>query len=263
MQNPDTIDLRFWQHLPYRLAMRYWKVSLLHDGRTAREWHVRAEVLTVGSHGSNTVRLPPPVDAFALRLEDIPDTDTVQVGSFLLRIEDETRLRKALVNRAQKRFEEAELHVAAELPREANSPARILVAAFTLAGLTHIAATFLGSQSSSEEPRTARQVVQMVARAVEPAPEPSYSTSYAPMAKAAASPVSEILSVAPASQEAPRMIALVPTGTFHGLHQNPSPDGFYLPSWESDLESSPDRRWTSQPPEHYQAPWPDAPVPPH
>lgn len=243
--------------------MRYWKVSLLHDGRTAREWHVRAEVLTVGSHGSNTVRLPPPVEAFALRLEDLPSTETVQVGSFLLKIEDETRLRNTLVNRAQRRFEQAELQVAAELPREAHSPARILVAAFTLAGLTHLTASFLGSQSSSEEPRAVRQMVQMVSHLAAPAPEPSYTASYASLSKPAQAPVSEILSVAPSSEEAPRMIALVPSGTLHGLHQNSSVDGFCVPSLESVLAATPDQRWTSQPPERYQAPWPDAPVPPH
>jgi len=48
--------------------MRYWKVSLVHEGRTAREWHLRTETLTVGSNGANAVRLPPPVEPFALRL---------------------------------------------------------------------------------------------------------------------------------------------------------------------------------------------------
>lgn len=243
--------------------MRYWKVSLLHDGRTAREWHVRAEVLTVGSHGSNTVRLPPPVEAFALRLEDVPTSDTVQVGSYLLKIEDETRLRNTLVNRAQRRFEQAELQVAADLPREAHSPARILVAAFAMAGLTHLTASLLGSQSSNEEPRAVRQVVQMVSHLATPAPEPSYAASYASLSKPAGAPVSEILSVAPSSEEAPRLTALVPTGTLHGLHQNSSIDGFYLPNMEHNLDGVLDRGWTSQPPEHYQAPWPDAPVPPH
>ncbi|QQS06331.1 MAG: hypothetical protein IPK50_05405 [Fibrobacterota bacterium] len=243
--------------------MRYWKVSLLHQGRTAREWHVRAEVLTVGSHGSNTVRLPPPVEAFALRLEDLPETPTVQVGDFLLKIEDETRLRNTLVNRAQQRFDQAELMVAAELPREAHSPARILITAFTLAGLTHLTATFLGSQSASEEPRAARQVVQQVSHFAAPAPEPSYSATYASLSKSAHQPVSEILSVAASPDESPRMIALVPSGTFHGLHQNSSPDGFAVPSLESVLAAAPDERWTSHPPERYQAPWPDAPVPPH
>lgn len=244
--------------------MRYWKVSLLHQGRTAREWHVRAEVLTVGSHGSNTVRLPPPVAAFALRLENLPETPTVQIGDFLLKIEDETKLRKALVSRAQERFDQAELLVAAEMPREAHSPARILITACTLAGLTHLAATFLGSQSSSsEDHRVAIHMVHQASNPTSPALEPSYSVSYKSLSKSAPQPVSEILSVAGSPDESPRMIALVPTGTFHGLHQNPSQDGFSLPSLESILDVAPDERWTSQPPERYQAPWPDAPVPPH
>ncbi|MBK8804998.1 MAG: hypothetical protein IPN71_23585 [Fibrobacteres bacterium] len=239
--------------------MRYWKVSLLHQGRTAREWHVRAEVLTVGSHGSNTVRLPPPVEAFALRFEDLPETPTVQIGDFLLKIEDETRLRKALVNRAQQRFDQADLLVAAELPREAHSPARILITAFTLAGLTHLTATFLGSQSSSEEPRATRHAIQRVSHLSAATSEPSYSS----LSKSAQAPVSEILSVVHSPDESPLMIALVPTGTFHSMHQNPSSDGFAVPSLESVLAAAPDERWTSQPPERYQAPWPDAPVPPH
>ena len=107
--------------------MKYWKVSLLREGRCARQWHVRTEVLTVGSHGSNKVRLPPPVDAFALQISELSEAETHEVGPFTLLIEDETHQRNELWSVAKVRVEEA-VSAAAVAPREAPVPIRVAIA---------------------------------------------------------------------------------------------------------------------------------------
>lgn len=238
--------------------MRYWKVSLLHEGRTAREWHVGAEVLTVGSHGSNKVRLPPPVAPFALRMDDLTGPVEVQVESFLLRIEDETTVRESLWNRAQQRLEQVEMASEVIPPLEQQSPARILVAALAMAGLTQLAAHYVGSQAGSSEHRSSASIVREIRDGATSLVEPSYEYS----TTAAATPDQPRVGTH-GSREHFHLASLVPSGTFHELHQNPSSDGFWIEGSLPVSGNGATALWSSTPPERYQAPWPDAPVPPH
>jgi len=131
--------------------MRHWTVSLLRDGRTAREWHVWAETLTVGSHGAAKVRLPVPVEAWALRLTELAEPQEFDVGEFHLRIADTTTERTSLWERAQIRIETAASH-AQEVPATSDShpgALRTAVAALCLAGITHWAAERLAPDHES------------------------------------------------------------------------------------------------------------------
>lgn len=122
--------------------MRHWTVSLLRDGRTSREWHVWAETLTIGSHGAAKVRLPLPVEPWALRLTELAEPSTFELAEFTVRVADTTLERTTLWERAQVRIETA-AHAKEVL--SASEPAqpstlRTAFAALCLAGITHLTA---------------------------------------------------------------------------------------------------------------------------
>ena len=227
--------------------MRYWKVSLLRDGRTAREWHVHAEVLTVGSNGANAVRLPPPVEPFALRLESAPEPADHEVGPYLLRVEDETLRRERLWSQAQERIEQVSL-VCCEPAREAHSPARLALAAFALVGITNLAANLLVDDHRESSRAIRSRSVQT-------------STPANPVAFSADSAQHPLLVAAPAAS--PRMAAIAPAPLLDGQGAAPGSAVFAILAALAFLPRAGGRIWSSAPPPRYRAPWPDAPIPPH
>jgi len=254
--------------------MKYWKVSLLREGRCARQWHVRAEVLTVGSHGSNKVRLPPPVEAFALQISELGDTETHEIGPFTLLIEDETHQRNQLWTVAQIRVEEA-VSAAAVAPREAPVPVRVAIATFTLLGLTNLAGSLIMDRRPHvlrEYDRTHPAVASMprTGRAVE-LPSPNFDARKAPQA-------SPTVSVAAPSRTASMLFSTavpgpaVATSIVMVSQNSPVPAAPSGQSWDGVMmayapglpeASGRPSQWLSSTPARYRAPWPDAPVPPH
>lgn len=138
--------------------MRHWTVSLVREGSVAREWHVWADVLTVGSHGAAKVRLPLPAEPWALRIAELPEPAEFQVAEFHLRIADTTAERSNLWERAQVRIESARERAEREAdPPVATGPSTLqtTVTALCLAGLTHWfagVAAHDGSESSDLHP---------------------------------------------------------------------------------------------------------------
>ena len=256
--------------------MKYWKVSLLHEGRTAREWHVRAEVLTVGSHGSNKVRLPPPVDAFALQFTELPEATTFEVGPYTLLVEDETHQRNAMWTDARSRVQEA-VSAASVAPRETPVPVRAAIAACTLLGLTNLVASLvvdgrLGVLRAYERPRS-EMVAMAAAKTQVEAPAPRFekaddAKSPTRMAVDVAAPTknASLLFASPvAKRQADRSIVAITRGVqIPAAPTSPSWDGAMLASasGELDLNAIPGERLASVP-ARYRAPWPDAPIPPH
>lgn len=229
--------------------MRYWKVSLLREGRTAREWHVHSEALSIGSNGANSIRLPPPVEAFALRLETLSDPEIHEIGPYLLRVEDETDERSRLWTQAQERIEQAREAVA-EVPRESPTTTRIALAACALVGLTNIAASLLvdGRPQALREFQQAR-----VAAGSMQVPHPGYAPSGANRS---------ILVVAAPSASQAHLTALGPSVPLESASSPSSELSVALASLDlSGLAAG--GIWSSSPPSRYRAPWPDSPVPPH
>lgn len=148
--------------------MKHWTVSLLHEGSVAREWHVWAETLTVGSHGAAKVRLPLPAEPWALRISELPEPQTFQVAEFTLRISDTTAERTRLWERAQVRIEVARLRAECE-PEDSvptgPSTLHTAVTALCLAGLTH----WLGELLADRDPQALElQAVTSLAVAARP-----------------------------------------------------------------------------------------------
>lgn len=251
--------------------MKYWKVSLLQDGRCARQWHVRAEVLTVGSHGSNKVRLPPPVGAFALQISRLSEALTSEVGPFTLVIEDETHQRNELWSVARTHVENA-VSAASAAPREAPIPIRVAIATFTLLGLTNLAGSFLvdGRPKVLRDYERDHAVKTLMVRTGSPesAAGPSYQTP-----KSAGSMVTTTATLdfpprlAPTAplREAMRPVAVVgQIPTFPGSASGSSWEGGLLASGIGMSDPTAIlAHWFASTPERYRAPWPDAPVPPH
>ncbi len=256
--------------------MKYWKVSLLHEGRTAREWHVRAEVLTVGSHGSNKVRLPPPVEAFALQFSELPEATTFEVGPYTLVVEDETHQRNAMWTDARSRVQEA-VSAASVAPRETPVPVRAAIAACTLLGLTNLVASLvvdgrLGVLRTYERPRS-EMVAMAVAKTPVEAPAPRFekaddAKSPARMVVDVAAPTrnASLLFASPvAKRQGERsIVAFTRSVQIPATPASQTWDGAMLASasGELDLNSMPGE-WLASVPQRYRAPWPDAPVPPH
>ncbi len=256
--------------------MKYWKVSLLHEGRTAREWHVRTEVLTVGSHGSNKVRLPPPVEAFALQFTELAEPTTFEVGPYTLQVEDETLQRHLMWTDARSRVQEA-VSAASVAPRETPVPVRAAIAACTLLGLTNLVASLvvdgrLGVLRAYERPQS--EMVAIVAtKAPVEAPAPRFehvadAASPVRMTVEVAGPTrnASLLFASPvANRQADRsIVAITRSVQIPAAPTSPSWDGAMLASAsvEPDMNAIPSE-WLASVPVRYRAPWPDAPVPPH
>lgn len=153
--------------------MRHWTVSLLRDGHTSRQWHVWSDVLTVGSHGAAKVRLPLPVEPWALRLTELAEPSDFQVGEYLLHIQDTTTERATLWERAQVRMD--------TVARQTNPPQRpdlhptpwgTAVLALCLAGLTHWTAERFAS-SPADDQSSSRPSVSSAASAGITAAQPA------------------------------------------------------------------------------------------
>lgn len=156
--------------------MRHWTVSLLRDGHTSRQWHVWSDVLTVGSHGAAKVRLPLPVEPWALRLSELPEATDFQVGEFLLRIQDTTTERANLWERAQVRMENVSRQPdTLRWPDLHPTPWGTAVLALCLAGLTHWTAEQFASTPAQDQDASRQSVQQL-------APAPSFSQPAAPFA---------------------------------------------------------------------------------
>lgn len=154
--------------------MRHWTVSLLRDGRTSRQWHVWSDVLTVGSHGAAKVRLPLPVEPWALRLTELAEPSQFQVGEYLLLIQDTTTERATLWERAQVRMD--------TVARQTNPHARpdlhptpwgTAILALCLAGLTHWTAEQFASTQTADETSPRQTVQQPGPSSAIAAPQPS------------------------------------------------------------------------------------------
>jgi len=248
--------------------MKYWKVSLLRDGRCARQWHVRADILTVGSHGSNKVRLPPPVESFALQVSELSAAQICEVGPFTLVVEDETHERSELWTEARMRVNDA-VSAASAAPREAPVPIRAAIAAFTLIGLTNLVGSLVvdGKPHVLREYERNRAAMLAIAHpaATVQASTPRYEASAA-VASTTPHGHADLLAVSLASASGgSRVVALV-GGSTSQTGSNPGS------SWDGGLMSHGDgipdpmavpSAWLASTPERYRAPWPDAPVPPH
>lgn len=161
--------------------MRHWTVSLLRDGHTSRQWHVWSDVLTVGSHGAAKVRLPLPVEPWALRLTELAEASQFQVGEYLLHIQDTTTERTSLWERAQVRMD--------AVARQPNPNARpdlhptpwgTAVLALCLAGLTHWTAEQFASTHSADEASSRPTVQQAGPTSAIAAPQPAAPFAAAP-----------------------------------------------------------------------------------
>jgi len=128
--------------------MRHWTVSLIREGGVAREWHVWADTLTVGSHGAAKVRLPQPVEPWALRISELPEPQVFQLAEFTLRVADTTAERAQLWERAQVRIETARARIERESEAETApvgpSTLHTAITALALAGVTHWLAELAG-----------------------------------------------------------------------------------------------------------------------
>lgn len=153
--------------------MRHWTVSLVREGSVTRQWHVWAETLTIGSHGAAKVRLPLPVEPWALCLSELPAPQTFQLAEYTLQVSDTTSERARLWEGAQVRIEHARVRV--ERERETTVPTgpstlQTAVTALCLAGLTHWLATALAEPESERlEPRPAG--IELLALPVLSAPQ--------------------------------------------------------------------------------------------
>lgn len=235
------------------MRMKYWKASLLREGRTAREWHVRADALTIGSHGSNLVRLPPPVAAFALRITEVAEPAIHEIEGFLLRIEDESAARESLWAKAQERLEHS-ASSASNAPLETPAPARIALAALTLMGITN----FAGSLLVDGRPQALREFERIEAN--------SFVERTGQVAVAAYRSSSDPGLENASPSDGPKvghLLSYGATAVASAKGGAPGWDGVILAGGPDRLFPATDERFTSSPPERYQAPWPDSPVPPH
>jgi len=229
--------------------MRYWKISMVLEGRVVRQWHVRAAVLCIGSNGANEVRLPPPVAPFALRLESIAAAEEHELGPYHLRIEDETSERETLWSGAQQRLEQAVI-AARELPPESPSGARIALVACTLLGLTNLAA----SLAMDDAPKALRDFQQArCAIAAAQAAKPGY----------AARPEVRPVMASPVQASVARMACVAPAVPLDGAGTQSRHSAFALVAQLGLSGPEIDASWSSFPPSRYRAPWPDAPSSPH
>lgn len=155
--------------------MRHWTVSLVRDGSVSRQWHVWAETLTIGSHGAAKVRLPLPVEPWALRLSELPEPQTFQLAEFTVQVADTTSERSRLWESAQVRIERARIR--AEREGEASVPTgpstfKTAVTGLCLAGFTHWLADILADRHDDRDvPRTTSAVLlQLPSQAVPESP---------------------------------------------------------------------------------------------
>lgn len=113
--------------------MRHWKITLMRDGRSQRQWHLRGESVTVGALPTCQVRLPrpaPDVLAEVKGAQSIPQE--FQWNDAVILIEDVTCTADSLLRQAKVR-------ISAEPEREAwtgqNSPATLMAMLLVIAAV--------------------------------------------------------------------------------------------------------------------------------
>ncbi|MCB9497310.1 MAG: hypothetical protein H6686_10545 [Fibrobacteria bacterium] len=245
--------------------MRHWTVSLLREGRISREWHVWAETLTVGSHGAAKVRLPLPVEPWALRISELPTAELFEVGEFTLRIADTTHERSRLWERAQIRIESARKQTESTSQARATLPGpfRTAIAALCLAGITQWTAESLSNPDS--EPLRVAPSIQVV-----DAPEIQPQAPFVHVADAPARetlPTSGIHSVSRASAPPSVLAAISTSRSGNGPTLVASPDGHSIGALTSEPytlgASSPGTSWTISDPVRFSSLDQPPPEPPH
>jgi hypothetical protein len=242
--------------------MKHWTVKMLHKGTVSREWHVWAEALTIGSHGAAKVRLPLPVEAWALRLTELTETQTFQIGEFSLQIADTTSERTRLWERAQIRIETQQKVAtrSVEIATVTPSTLRTAITALCLAGITQwVADTFADRTAPESHP----SLPEISWTAPASAPVAPYATVSAPAAAESGALIAVASAKAPTSvrlavvsSPAPQQVSHLTSSQGSGLYAlDPAsglpPTAVALASWPSSGAVSWDSR--DQPP----------PAPPH
>jgi len=244
--------------------MKHWTVKMLREGTVSREWHVWAEALTVGSHGAAKVRLPPPVEAWALRLTELREAETFQIGEFTLLIADTTAERSRLWERAQIRIETEQKAAdrRIEIPTVAPSTLRTTIAALVLAGITQWVAESMADRSAPESSPSTPDISWTAPEATPVAPYAAAPTAPSATGQdkldagiaSAKAPASVRLAIV--ASPTPQQVGHIPSGHGSGLYAlDPFADlpqtSLALASWPSSGAVSWDSR--DQPP----------PEPPH
>jgi len=246
--------------------MKHWTVSLVCEGRVAREWHVWAETLTVGSHGAAKVRLPLPAEPWALRISELPEPRMFQVAEFTLRIADTTAERARLWERAQIRIETA--LVRAEREAEAAAPIgpstlQTAVTALCLAGFTHWLADMLVVGDSTDH-----ELQAVIALAVASPPPATPQAPFASCDSVVAPVDAGVLVAGIAASKAPTAIrtAIVSVPVAHPEHaSHGSGGGLFAHASDTDLPRTALvlAHWPDHGPETWESLDQPPPEPPH
>lgn len=88
--------------------MRSWTVTLMRNGRSQRQWHLRGESVSIGALPGCNVRLPRPAPDLLARIETSPAPSTeIPWEDAVLVVEDVSNLVEAVRTRAQERLDTA------------------------------------------------------------------------------------------------------------------------------------------------------------
>lgn len=146
--------------------MRHWKITLMRDGRSQRQWHLRGESVTVGALPTCQVRLPRPAPDVLAEVKGAQNApQEFQWDDAVILIEDVTCTADSLLRQAKVR-------ISAEPEREAwssqNTPATLMAMALLIAAVVFSALfadfrpqalkNWQAAQSQMEDEKTAIQV---------------------------------------------------------------------------------------------------------
>lgn len=136
--------------------MRHWKITLMRDGRSQRQWHLRGEAVSVGALPTCSVRLPRPAPDLLLEVAGA-QAEPIQVpwNDAILLVEDVTCTVDSLLRQAKVRIE-------TEAPRENWHSQRIPA---TLVGLCLLLlAALLSPFLTDQRPEALRSIESVVAQ---------------------------------------------------------------------------------------------------
>jgi len=136
--------------------MRHWKITLMRDGRSQRQWHLRGDKVTVGSHPSCNVRLPRPAPEVLATLEGaLPDACEFGWDDSVVLVEDVTSGMNSLLRQAKVR-------IGSEPEREAVSGQKL---SLSLVGLCLLLlAALLAPFLADQRPQMLRTLQAVVAQ---------------------------------------------------------------------------------------------------
>lgn len=147
--------------------MRHWKITLMRDGRSQRQWHLRGEAVSVGALPTCSVRLPRPAPDLLLEVAGA-QSEPIQVpwNDAILLVEDVTCTVDSLLRQAKVRIE-------TEAPRENWNPQRIpaTLVSLCLLLLAALISPFLADQRPEALRSIEAVVAQMEAQRLAVAPE--------------------------------------------------------------------------------------------